>query len=165
MDAKRFTVQPYRWTELRCGAAFAHIVVIFVASPAVLWQAVSAVSLDFIHSIVVLHRLGRAKGGWASLAVVGNSERERGLNADTTFTFSGTYESCLFFHRKIRTRSPRRQGYINRRQKFFLFLSCLRKRVICAPTLDFHLTQLRVCKTSEVAADCLILWGQCKNQG
>lgn len=44
--------------------------------------------------------------------------------------FWGTYEPCLFFHRKT--------------------------------TRAFHLTQLRVCKTSEVvAADCLILWGQC----
>ena len=33
------------------------------------------------HFVVVLHRLGRATGGWASLAVIGNSERERGRNA------------------------------------------------------------------------------------
>ena len=33
------------------------------------------------HIVVVLHRLGRATGGWVSLAVIGNSERERGQNA------------------------------------------------------------------------------------
>ena len=33
------------------------------------------------HFVVVLHRFGRATGGWASLAIIGNSERERGQNA------------------------------------------------------------------------------------
>ena len=48
------------------------------------------------------------------------------------------------------------QGYINRRQKFFLFLSCLIKRVICAPTLGW------VYRSG--AAACLILCLRCKNR-
>ena len=43
-------------------------------------EASGYATLSF-HFVVVLHRLGRAKGGWASLAIIGTSERERGQNA------------------------------------------------------------------------------------
>ena len=60
-------------------------------------------------SVVVLHRLGRPKGGWASLAVIGNSERERGRNA-VMFRFGELVNLAVFPLAKLEWTSTTGKG-------------------------------------------------------
>ena len=60
-------------------------------------------------SAVVLHRLGRATGGWASLAVIGNSERERGQNA-VIFRFGELMNLAVFPLAKLEWTSTTGKG-------------------------------------------------------
>lgn len=65
-------------------------------------------SLSF-RSVVVLNRLGRATGGWASLAVIGNSERERGRNA-VMFRFGELVNLAVFPLAKLEWTSTTGKG-------------------------------------------------------
>ena len=61
------------------------------------------------HLVVVLHRLGRATGGWASLAVIGNSERERGRNT-VIFRFGELMNLAVFPLAKLEWTSTTGKG-------------------------------------------------------
>ena len=61
------------------------------------------------HFVVVLHRLGRATGGWASLAVIGNSERKRGRNA-VMFRFGELVNLAVFPLAKLEWTSTTGKG-------------------------------------------------------
>jgi len=61
------------------------------------------------HIVVVLHRLGGATGGWASLAVIGNSERERDRNA-VIFRFGELMNLAVFPLAKLEWTSTTGKG-------------------------------------------------------
>ena len=64
---------------------------------------------DCVHYVVVLHRFGRATGGWASLAIIGNSERERGQNA-VIFRFGELMNLAVFPLAKLEWTSTTGKG-------------------------------------------------------
>ena len=132
MGARRFTIQPCRGAA-GCGAELAHRLSYLRGHR----QQLCGRGFGVCHTFVPLRC--RSASSWTGNGWLGEPCSYRQLREGTGserchIPFWGTYEPCLFFHRRT--------------------------------TRAFHLTQLRVCKTSEVvAADCLILWGQCKNQG
>lgn len=90
-----------------CGTR-TRIVIFEWASVAALWQGFG-VCRDCVHYVVVLHRFGRATGGWASLAIIGNSERERGQNA-VIFRFGELMNLAVFPLAKLEWTSTTGKG-------------------------------------------------------
>ena len=77
------------------------------------------------HVVVVLHRLGRATGGWASLAIIGNSERERGQNA-VIFRFGELMNLACFSIAKLE-----REVYEGR-SVIWLHLGIVKRACLCS---------------------------------
>lgn len=110
----------------------AHIVVIFGAG-----IGCSSVADGFGVCHAFVPPCCRSASSWTGDEWLGEPCNYRQLQEGTGsdrchIPFWGTYEPCLFFHRKIRTRSPRLQGYINRLQNSSFFFVPKKTSNLCA---------------------------------